>query len=253
MLRSETAAHRRYLHQHAEIGMCLPMTAAYIKKELTSIGCTPMALGGDGVVAEIGRPGKVVLLRAEVDALPMPDESGLPFACPNGTTGHTCGHDLHGAALLTAAKMLKENEASLRGTVRLLFQPGEETFEGAAAMIEAGLLRSPRPDIAYTGHVTTRYPVGTIAMRAGATMASCYSFRILITGKTSHGACPEEGIDPINIGAHIYLAMQELLAREIAFDDKVTLTFGMFRAGNVPNTIPEQAELQGTLRTLLRK
>lgn len=157
MLRSETAAHRRYLHQHAEIGMCLPMTAAYIKKELTSIGCTPMALGGDGVVAEIGRPGKVVLLRAEVDALPMPDESGLPFACPNGTTGHTCGHDLHGAALLTAAKMLKENEASLRGTVRLLFQPGEETFEGAAAMIEAGLLRSPRPDIAYTGHVTTRY------------------------------------------------------------------------------------------------
>lgn len=249
MLRSETAAHRRYLHQHAEIGMCLPMTAAYIKKELTSIGCTPMALGGDGVVAEIGRPGKVVLLRAEVDALPMPDESGLPFACPNGTTGHTCGHDLHGAALLTAAKMLKENEASLRGTVRLLFQPGEETFEGAAAMIEAGLLRSPRPDIAYTGHVTTRYPVGTIAMRAGATMASCYSFRILITGKTSHGACPEEGIDPINIGAHIYLAMQELLAREIAFDDKVTLTFGMFRAGNVPNTIPEQAELQGTLRT----
>lgn len=85
-----------------------------------------MALGGDGVVAEIGRPGKVVLLRAEVDALPMPDESGLPFACPNGTTGHTCGHDLHGAALLTAAKMLKENEASLRGTVRLFFSPARK-------------------------------------------------------------------------------------------------------------------------------
>lgn len=248
-LKNETIAHRRYLHQHAEVGLHLPLTAAYIKKELAALGCTPLTLGGDGVVTEIGRPGKTVLLRAEVDALPMPDESGLPFACPNGTTGHTCGHDLHGAALLTAAKMLKENEGALRGTVRLLFQPGEETFEGAAAMIKAGLLCDPRPDIAYTGHVTARYPVGTIAMRAGATMASCYSFRILITGKTSHGACPEEGVDPINIGVHIYLAMQELLAREIAFCDKATLTFGMFRAGITPNTIPEQTELQGTLRT----
>ena len=248
-LNEETKAHRHYLHEHAEIGMNLPLTSSYIETCLRELGYSCRKVCGSGIIAEVGCPGKTVLLRAEVDALPMADESGLPFACPNGITGHTCGHDLHGAALLTAAKMLKENESTLNGTIRMMFQPGEETFQGAKAMIQAGVLSNPIPSMAYTGHVTARYPVGTVAMRPGATMASCYSFQIIITGKTSHGACPEEGVDPINIGAHICIAMQEILARETAFSDKVTLTFGTFHAGNSPSTIPNTAELQGTLRT----
>jgi len=248
-LKKETIENRRYLHQHAETGMELFETSSFICDKLRSYGIDYKIVSGTGVVATIGKPGKSILFRAEVDALPMDEESGLPFSSVNPGKAHTCGHDLHGAALLTAAKMLKENEAELNGTVICVFQPAEEVLTGARQMIADGLFSNGKPDIAYSCHVTPRYELGTVALRKGPAMASCYGFRITVHGKGSHGANPEDGIDPINIGSHIVIALQELIAREIGFDKRAVLTLGSFQAGSMYNTIPESAALQGTLRT----
>lgn len=245
----EMVAHRRYLHEHAEVGENLPLTTEYIMQTLKSYGYDPQEICQSGVTATVGKPGKTVLLRAETDALPMTEESGLPFSSCDPEAAHTCGHDLHAAALLGVAKMLKEHEQELAGTVKFMFQPAEEIFKGADKMIQAGILENPRPDIAFSGHVTPRYPVGTIAFREGAAMASCYGFRITITGKAAHGANPDEGVDPINIAAHIYLALQELIAREVSFQNGAVLTIGSFHAGSMANSIPQTAELMGTMRS----
>ena len=164
---------------------------------------------------------------------------------------HACGHDFHAAMLLSAAKMLKENESHLCGRVKFMFQPAEETFEGADNMIEHGILENPKPDAALAFHVTTgRSPVGTFMYNSKNTMMnSVDGFQITIHGKGSHGACPHQGVDPINIGVHIYLALQELIARETNPADSCVLTIGRFCAGEVANIIPDTAILQGTLRT----
>lgn len=248
-IHEEMIMHRRYIHEHAETGEHLPLTKEYVIKCLKDYGYAPKEICDSGITATVGKGEKTILLRADMDALPMPEESGLAFASKNPEAAHTCGHDLHAAALLGAARLLKEREDKLKGTVKFMFQPGEEIFKGAHKMIEAGILECPRPDVAFAAHVTTRYKLGTVAFREGAAMASCYGFRILITGKGSHGANPEDGVDPVNIGAHIYLALQELIAREISYQNGAILTIGSFRAGNVPNTIPETAEMLGTLRT----
>lgn len=136
-LREETTAHRRHLHENAEIGVHLPKATAYVTEQLSAMGLSPRACG-EGVTAALGSGGRTLLLRADMDALPMREESGLPFACPTGAAAHCCGHDLHAAMLLTAAKLLKEREGELKGTVRLMFQTGEEIFKGAENMIENG-------------------------------------------------------------------------------------------------------------------
>ena len=246
-LSEELTAHRRYLHQHAEAGMDLPVSAAYIYDRLAALGCSPARLGGSGVTAMIGRPGRTVLLRAEMDALPMAEQSGFPF-CSQTDAAHTCGHDLHAAALLTAARMLKENESSLPGTVKLLFQPGEEVLRGAGEMIRLGALSDPPVDAAFSCHVTTRTDTGTVAFRDGAAMAACSNFAVRVTGQGAHGASPSMGVDPINIAVHIYLSLQELIAREVSLQNGAVLTVGSFHAGSVPNTIPGEAAFSGTLR-----
>lgn len=248
-IQPDLVTYRRYFHKNAEVGYDLPKATEYVVQKLKEFGYSPEVICQSGVVAQIGKPGKTVLLRADMDAMPMVEESGLPFACTDALAAHTCGHDLHTAALLGTARMLRENEEALRGTVKLMFQPAEEIFWGAKEMIKNGVLKNPTVDIAFAGHVTPRYPTGMIALRAGAAMASCYGFRIKIRGKAAHGANPYDGISPINIGVHIYLALQELIAREINFQDGATLTIGSFQSGNVQNTIPEEAELMGTLRT----
>ena len=249
-LNDETVKNRRYFHTNAETGLHMPMACAYVMDKLTKYGLTPSRCG-EGVTATVGNGGKVLLLRADMDALPMPEESGLPFACPTGKEAHACGHDFHAAMLLSAAKMLKENESHLCGRVKFMFQPAEETFEGADNMIEHGILENPKPDAALAFHVTTgRSPVGTFMYNSKNTMMnSVDGFQITIHGKGSHGACPHQGIDPINIGVHIYLALQELIARESNPADSCVLTIGRFCAGEVANIIPETAILQGTLRT----
>lgn len=244
----ETVQNRRWLHQNAEVGLEMPKAQAFVMEKLKEAGLDAKPCG-HGVTAEIGpRGGKTILLRADMDALPMREESGEPFACPTGTEAHACGHDLHAAMLLTAAKMLKEQEESLKGRVRFMFQPAEETFEGAKDMIEQGILEGV--DAAMGCHVGPgKIPAGMFMYNAGGTMMhSVDGFRIKVKGKGAHGGYPQLSIDPINIGAHIHLALQELIAREADPGKSSALTIGSFNAGAAPNIIPDIAVLQGTMR-----
>ena len=249
-LKDETIANRRHIHKDAETGLDLPKTKAYVMEKLTEYGLEPKDCGY-GVTATLGKGGKVLLLRADMDALPMPEESGEEFACPTGKEAHTCGHDFHAAMLLTAAKMLKEKEDTLEGTIKFMFQPAEETFEGSKNMIENGILENPPVDAALAYHVSPgKMPIGLFMYNDKDTMMySVDGFKITIHGKGSHGAYPHVGIDPINIGVHIHLALQELIARESDPTHSCVLTIGQFAGGTAANIIPETAVLQGTIRT----
>lgn len=281
-LKNEIIENRRYFHTNAEVGLHMPMAQAYVMKKLTEYGLNPIPCG-NGVTAILGAPptsagtptatvsantgdltaaagqqpdspsgnGKVLLLRADMDALPMAEESGEPFACPTGTEAHTCGHDFHAAMLLTAAKMLKEQESRLKGTVKFMFQTAEETLEGSRHMIENGILENPKPDAALAFHITSgQIPIGVYMYNSGgAMMFSADSFRIHITGKGAHGAYPHVSIDPINIAAHIYLALQALIARESNPLHSCALTIGHFESGTTANVIPDTALLEGSIRT----
>lgn len=185
-----------------------------------------------------------------MDALLINELSGEEFACASGNM-HACGHDIHTAMLLTAARILKEDEDHLQGTVKLMFQNAEEVFKGANDMIEHGILDNPRPDAAMAYHMMIgKNQVGTYMYNAGGIMMnSVDEFKITIHGKGTHGAYPHQGIDPINIGVHIHLALQELISRKANPQDICTLTIGKFNAGSAANIIPESAILQGTLRT----
>ena len=248
-LKDETIANRRHIHKNAETGLDLPKTKAYVMEKLTEYGLEPKDCGY-GVTATLGKGGKVLLLRADMDALPMPEESGEEFACPTGKEAHTCGHDFHAAMLLTAAKMLKEKEDTLEGTIKFMFQPAEETFEGSKNMIENGILENPPVDAALAYHVSPgKMPIGLFMYNDKDTMMySVDGFKITIHGKGSHGAYPHVGVDPINIGVHIHLALQELIARE-SDPTHCVLTIGQFAGGTAANIIPETAVLQGTIRT----
>ena len=249
-LQAETVAHRRWFHRNAEVGLDMPKGQAYVLEELAKLGIEAQPCG-HGVSAVLGKPGKCILLRADMDALPMAEESGLDFACPTGTEAHCCGHDFHVAMLLTAAKMLKENEENLEGTVKLMFQPAEETFEGAKNMIENGILENPKPDAALAYHVTSgKMPTGIYMYNnTGTMMFSVDGFKITVKGRGAHGAYPHASIDPINIAVHVYLALEALIAREVDPAKANVLTIGKFVAGNANNIIPESAELQGTIRS----
>ena len=241
-LKDETIANRRHIHKNAETGLDLPKTKAYVMKKLTEYGLEPKDCGY-GVTATLGKGGKVLL--------PMPEESGEEFACPTGKEAHTCGHDFHAAMLLTAAKMLKEKEDTLEGTIKFMFQPAEETFEGSKNMIENGILENPPVDAALAYHVSPgKMPIGLFMYNDKDTMMySVDGFKITIHGKGSHGAYPHVGVDPINIGVHIHLALQELIARESDPTHSCVLTIGQFAGGTAANIIPETAVLQGTIRT----
>lgn len=249
-LKEELTANRRFIHANAEAGLTLPKTTAYITEKLNSYGIDARRCG-EGVTATIGSGGKTILLRADMDALPMSEESGLPFACHDGYA-HTCGHDLHSAMLLTAAKMLKEQEPALQGTVRLMFQPGEEVLGGCRNMIQGGILQNPEPDAALAFHVGAgRLPAGTYLYNdsGAALMSSTDMFHLKICGRGAHGAYPHLSVDPISIGVHIHLGLQELIAREADPASTCVLTVGSFTAGSAPNIIPESAVLCGSLRT----
>lgn len=249
-LNDETVKNRRYFHTNAETGLHMPMACAYVMDKLTEYGLTPSRCG-EGVTATVGNGGKVLLLRADMDALPMPEESGLSFSCPTGKEAHACGHDFHAAMLLTAAKMLKENESGLKGTVKFMFQPAEETFEGSKNMIEHGILENPKVDAALACHVSPgQMPVGIYMYNStGTMMYSVDGFHIEIKGKGSHGAYPQNSIDPINIAAHVYLALQSIIAREVDPSKACLMTVGKFQAGTAANIIPATAVLEGTIRT----
>ena len=248
-LKEETIANRRYFHQNAETGLDMPTAKAYVMNKLKEYGLIPKECG-HGVSATVGCGGKVILLRADMDALPMPEESGEPFACTSGAA-HACGHDFHAAMLLTAAKMLKENESNLKGTVKFMFQPAEETFEGSKDMMEHGILENPSVDAALAYHVSPgNMPVGLYMYNSSGTMMfSVDGFKITVSGKGAHGAYPHNSIDPINIAVHVYLALEALIAREADPKAACVLTVGKFDAGTAANIIPDYAVLEGTIRS----
>ncbi len=240
---------RRHLHENPEVGADLPNTVAFVEDRLREMGYAPKRLGG-GVTALAGKKeGKTILLRADMDALPMKEESGLPFSSPCDCAAHCCGHDLHTSMLLGAAKLLKEHEDELEGQVKFMFQPGEEVFKGAKQMVEAGILENPRVDAAFGMHVYPFAPAGVVGYGYGNIFSACFGFKITIKGRGSHGSMPENSIDPINIAVHIHLALQELISRESNPGDRVSLTIGYLNSGQAENIIPETAVMGGTLRT----
>lgn len=245
----EMTANRRFLHQNPELGMDLKVTTEFVMEKLREMGIEPKICGGCGVTALIGKKkdGPVFLLRADMDALPMKEESGLPFAS-QGQAAHCCGHDMHTAMLLGAARILKEQE--LPGTVKLMFQPGEETLEGAKAMIADGILENPHVDAAMGVHMMPLAPAGFVGYNAGVVCNSSDLLHISIEGKGGHGASPHNSVDPINVGVHLHLALQELIAREVDPQDQAALTFGAFHSGDAENIIPKAAVMKGTLRTV---
>ncbi|MEG0191256.1 MAG: M20 family metallopeptidase [Lachnospiraceae bacterium] len=248
-LKAVTKTDRRYLHQNAEAGRELPSTTAYIKKRLKQIGLVPEEICNSGITATIvGKyPGKTILLRGDTDALPMVESNELPFKSKTNAA-HNCGHDMHTAMLLSAAQILMKKKDELKGNVKLMFQPAEEVFDGAKKMIEAGILEQPKVDVAMGIHTMLDLEAPSIGYSSGNMTSSCDGFKIVITGKGTHGATPHNGIDPINAGVHLYLAFQELIAREVPPMETVSLTFGELSAGNSCNIVPQECVLQGTLR-----
>ena len=241
---------RRFLHAHAETGFELNATFAYVWQRLEEAGLSPRRCGRCGIVADVGAGARTVLLRADMDALPIREETGLPFACTQGNM-HACGHDLHTAMLLGAARLLKEREDDLPGRVRLMFQPAEEILAGAADMLENGLLEGTTPKAAFMLHVLTNLelPVGTAIVSApGVSAPAAAFFEIGVQGRGCHGAMPHTGVDPLTTAAHIVLGLQQIQSRELALSQSAAMTIGMLQAGESANVIPDTARMQGTLR-----
>lgn len=251
-LQEEIKSHRLWLHTHAETGFDLTETKPYVKSALMKMGYTVQECGKAGLVTTVGKPGgKVILLRADMDALPIAEEADVDFACQNGRM-HACGHDMHTAMLLGAAKLLKAHESELDGMVKLMFQPAEEIFEGSKDMIASGVLENPRPDAALMIHVAAGMPLpaGTVVVSApGVSAPAADYFTIRVHGKGCHGSAPQNGIDPLTAAAHILIALQEIHARELSASDEAVLTIGTFHAGEAGNVIPDTATMGGTIRT----
>jgi hippurate hydrolase len=244
---------RRFLHSHAETGFELSDTISFVKRELEEMGYEPRQCGKAGLVALAGgkKSGKVFLLRGDMDALPIQEESGEAFSCQTGRM-HACGHDMHTAMLLEAARLLKEHENEIEGTVKLMFQPAEEIFEGSKDMIENGLLENPKVDRALMIHVMAGMPFtpGTvIACDGGVSAPAADYFKITVQGTGCHGSMPNMGVDPITVAALIVTALQEINARELALSEAAVLTIGTIHGGNAENAIPDRVEMGGTLRT----
>ena len=247
----EVIANRRYLHQHPELAFDLDNTVRFVKEKLTEMGYAPADCGDHGVVALAGgkRPGKCILIRADMDALPMKEESGLEFSSLTDSAAHTCGHDTHTAMLLGAAKLLKEMEDEIPGTVKLMFQPAEEMGTGAENMLKAGVLENPHVDASFGIHIFAAVPAGVLVYGNGPMLSSCDVFEITVKGKGGHGSMPNDTVDPIMVGAHILTALESINSREIAPDSFGVLTVGCFQSGSKFNIIPDTAFMTGTIRT----
>ena len=247
-IKGDLVSWRRHIHQNPELGLDLPETSAFIKAELEKMGIPcKVSEKNSHVVALLGKGDNCIMLRSDMDALPMAEESGEEFASTNGCM-HACGHDMHATVLLGAARLLKAHEDELKGQVKLLFQSGEEVFKGAQSAIDEGVLEDPKVDAAISAHMASAFPVGGIGW-GYFPMSAVYGFRIDVAGKGTHGSTPEKGVSAMNAAVHIYLALQELIAREITASTEAALTIGRFESGKANNVIPASAVLEGTLRT----
>jgi amidohydrolase len=251
---------RRRIHRTPEVGLQLPVTQQLILDELDRLGM-PARLGTrvSSVISTIdGRrgPGPTILLRADMDALPLQEDTGLDFVSEVTGTMHACGHDTHVAMLLGAARLLLERRDELAGRVLLMFQPGEEGYHGAREMLAEGLLDGPdgEPDASITGafaiHISTRYAAGTVDFRAGPQLASSDLLRITVRGRGGHASTPHLALDPITVAAEIVIALQTMVTRRIDVFDPAVITIANIIAGTTNNIIPESALLIGTIRTV---
>lgn len=250
-----------YLHQHPELSSSETQTAAKLATELRTLGyAVTEHVGGTGVVAVLKNgPGKTVMLRTELDALPVEEKTGLPFASkvrakdPAGhdvPVGHMCGHDLHISALVATAAIMAHSRTSWHGTLMLIGQPAEETISGAAAMIRDGVFtRFPRPDQVLALHVVNELPAGKVGIASGIYDSNADSIRITLFGKGGHGSAPHTTIDPIVMAARTILALQTITAREVKPGEFAVVTVGYINAGTKNNIIPDQAELGLTIRS----
>lgn len=244
---------RRHLHTCPGTGFDLQETLRYVNESLQHMGYAPRPCGKAGLIVTVGgkHPGGVFLLRADMDALPIAEQSDADFRSENGKM-HACGHDCHTAMLLGAARLLKLHESEIHGTVKLMFQPAEEVFEGAKDMLANGLLEDPCVDAAMMIHVAAALPLpaGTVIVSApGVSAPAADYFEIKVQGAGCHGSSPNSGVDPLTAAAHILLALQEIHARELSVQDRAVLTIGSFHGGTAANAIPDTAVLGGTIRT----
>ena len=245
-------ADRRTIHSHPEMGYEEEQTSTMVQARLRELGIPFRAgLAKTGVVAQIKGDlgdGPCVLLRADMDALPIDEKSGVAFASEIPGVMHACGHDAHTAMLLGAAKLLLERRSGFAGTVKLMFQPAEEGGAGAARMIEDGVLSDPPVDAAFMLHVWPDLDAGTVSCGPGPQLAGADAFTITINGRGGHAAQPHETIDPVVVGAQVVMALQTLVSREVDPTVPAVVTLGSFIAGNRSNVIADQAVLQGTIR-----
>ena len=249
---------RRAIHADPEIGLDCRRTTDKIKRALEGLPLEyregPSTSGLVAILRGGGDNGRAVLLRGDMDALPMQEETGLPFASKVPGAMHACGHDSHSAMLVGAARALSARRDELPGTIVFMFQPGEEGYHGARFMIEDGLiddvLPGRRPDAAFALHIWPNMPIGMVAGRSGPLLASADTLSATITGKGGHAAMPHESLDPIPVACEIVTALQTLIARTVPVTDPAVLSITKISAGTAHNIVPGSAELLGTLRTL---
>lgn len=238
---------RHYLHQHPEISENEFETTAFIKKHLKDLGIEPLAYPlKTGVIAEIGSGQPIIALRADIDALPIIEKTGLAYASKNGAM-HACGHDFHQTSLLGAAQILKERKAEIKGTVRLIFQPAEENFQGAYQVIEAGGIEGVSAIIGY--HNNPHLKPGQIGLRSGAIMAGVEQFEVTVAGISAHAARPDLGVDTVLAITTMIHNLQQIVARTVSPFDSAVLSVTHIDVGTTWNVLPAKGFFEGTIRT----
>lgn len=251
---SDTVAIRRHLHAHPELSFQETQTAALVTQKLLEYGLSPVSMADTGVTALVeGRnPGsRVIALRADLDALPIHEKNDVPYKSQNEGVMHACGHDAHTASLLGTARILQQLKDHFEGTVKLIFQPGEEKFPGGASvMIKEGVLENPAPGCILGQHVFPQLEAGKIGIRPGMYMASADEIYVTVRGKGGHGAMPEMNIDPVLISAHLIVALQQIVSRHASPKMPTVLSFGKVIANGATNVIPDEVKLEGTFRTM---
>lgn len=244
---------RRHIHQHPELSNAEFETTKLIREKLTAYGVEIVDIGlKTGVLGVLkgAHPGKTIAIREDIDALPMPELTGLPFASEVENVCHSCGHDIHTTTLLFCARVLSELKDELCGNVMFLFQPAEENGTGAKQFIECNFTDVLKPDVFVGLHVSPEYPAGSIGLKKGPANASCDVFQIKVSGKGGHGAHPENCIDPIAISGYVLAQLQTVISRENHPVYPAVMTIGSIHGGKAPNVIPDYVEMSGTLRSL---
>ena len=252
-LEEEAINLRRDFHQHPELGLKEIRTSRRIADYLEKTGlAVTTGVGQTGVIGLLqgAQPGKTLMMRADMDALPIQEKNQVPYRSENNGVMHACGHDGHMAILLAAAKILSQHRGEISGNIKFVFQPGEEGYDGARLMIEEGVLENPRVEAAIGLHLSTAMPVGKIGIRNGAFLAGSDAFSIRVYGQMGHGAHPESGVDAIFISANVITSLQSLVSREVSALNPVVVHIGMIKGGTAGNIIADRVTLRTVVRTL---